>query len=205
MAGASRKPVIGLVGGIGSGKSRVAAELAALGGFVVDGDRLGHEALRQPEILSAVVQRFGPEILDDSGQVVRKKLASLVFGDERARRDLEALVFPWIGRRVREEFTKAEADAAAKFLVLDAAVMLEAGWNDVCERLIFVEAPRAVRLRRLAEQRGWTEDDVLARERVQLPLEEKRRRADAVLVNDGTVEAMASDLRRILHAWRVIS
>src|SRR3954466_9621810 len=100
--------VIGLIGGIGSGKSRVAAEFVRHGARVVSGDQAGHEALRQPEIRSRVVERWGPEVLDEKGEINRRRLGAMVFADPTELRALEALVFPWIERRLR-----VEIDAAA--------------------------------------------------------------------------------------------
>ena len=151
---APKKPVIGLIGGIGSGKSRVSELLARRGARVVSGDQAGHEALRQPEVKARVVERWGPDVLDAAGAIDRRRLAQRVFGDPAELRALEALVWPYIGRRLREQIASARADPGGRFILLDAAVLLEAGWNDVCDRIVYVHAPRAVRLRRLAEQRG---------------------------------------------------
>jgi dephospho-CoA kinase len=197
------KPVIGLIGGIGSGKSRVSELLAQRGARVLSGDRTGHEALRQPEVKAGVVERWGPGVLDGRGEVDRRGLAARVFADPAERRALEAIVWPWIGRRLREEVEAARADPAVKLILLDAAVLLEAGWDGVCDRLIYVDAPRDVRLRRLAEQRGWSAKEVAAREQAQLPLTEKARRADAVLDNSGTPEALARQVDDLLQRWGV--
>src|SRR4051812_21976746 len=98
-----RALVIALVGGIGSGKSAVAAELARRGAVVISGDAAGHEALRQPEVKAAVLRRWGEQVLDGSGAVDRKKLAAIVFADPTERKALEQVVHPWIGRRLKEE------------------------------------------------------------------------------------------------------
>src|SRR6266851_7951856 len=94
--------VVGLIGAIGSGKSAVAAAFARHGAEVVSGDVAGHEALRQPEIRKQVVQRWGRDVLDDKGEINRRKLAAIVFNEPAERRALEALVFPWIEQRLRE-------------------------------------------------------------------------------------------------------
>jgi|SRR5262245_25970284 len=194
------KTVIGLIGGIGSGKSSVAAEFAKRGARVLCGDEFGHEALRRPDIKEQVTQRWGPEILKD-GEVDRRKLAQVVFADPVERRALEALVFPWITRRLDEEVAAAKADPGVPFIVVDAAVMLEAGWNNVCDRIVYVDAPRELRLARLAQQRGWTEKEVTAREQAQLPANEKMKRADHVLDNSGTPEETARQIDYLLRLW----
>lgn len=193
------KPVIGLLGGIGSGKSTVAAAFARYGGRVIAADPLGHEALRQPAIVEQVVRRWGPDVLSPDGEVIRRKVAALVFADETERRALEAMVFPWIERRVREEIEKANVEPEVAFVLLDAAVMLEAGWNNVCDLLVYIDVPRALRLRRLAEQRGWTPKEVEARERAQMPLADKARRADFAIDNSGSPEDVARQVEQLLR------
>src|SRR5438309_989747 len=101
--GKHTKPVIGLVGGMGSGKSLVAAELARRGGHVISGDQLGHEALQQPLIRAQIKQHWGTEVFDEGENIDRRKLGARVFSDARERKALEALVFPFIERRITEE------------------------------------------------------------------------------------------------------
>lgn len=197
------KPVIGLIGGMGSGKSRVAAELKRYGGCIISGDQLGHEALRQPEIREQVVRLWGTEILTEGGAIDRRRLGGKVFADPVELRKLERLVFPWIERRVREEIARAGEDPEVRFVVMDAAVMLEAGWNNVCDWIVYVHAPRAVRLQRLADQRGWEEREVAVRERAQLSLTEKVSRADFVVDNSGSTDQMAQQVGSLLRQWQL--
>jgi dephospho-CoA kinase len=194
-----RKVVIGLIGGMGSGKSRVAAELLRLGARVISGDELGHEALQQPDTINQVVQRVGTEVLDDHGRIDRRVLGKIVFADAAQLQALEKLVFPYIQRRIREQIGQFESSLEGRWAVLDAAVMLEAGWDDACDVIVFVHAPRAVRRQRLAEQRGWTAEEVEARERAQFPLAEKISRADYVLDNSGTSEETVQQIDDLLR------
>lgn len=199
----AKKPVIGLIGGMGSGKSRVAAELERHGGCIISGDQLGHEALGRPEIRDQVVRLWGAEILAEDGAVNRRRLATKVFNHPAELRKLEGLVFPGIERRVREEIARAAADPQVSFVVMDAAVMLEAGWNNVCDWIVYVHAPRAVRLKRLAEQRGWEEKEVEARERAQMSLSEKVSRADFVVDNSASTEQLARQVADLLRRCRL--
>ena len=178
------KPLLGLAGGIGSGKSHVAQLLAGMGGHVINADLLGHEALRKPEIRNQVVARWGDAVLNDKGEVGRQ-LGRIVFADAAERRKLEGLVFPWIEQRIGEEIARADADPAIKFGVLDAAILIETGWGRWCDLIAFIEVPRTVRLARLKETRGWDEKEVEAREQAQLPVAEKAARADLVIHNHG--------------------
>lgn len=195
----SRKPIIGLIGGIGSGKSLIAVEFARHGGKVVSGDQAGHEALRQPEIRDAVVARFGPEIVGTDGEIERRKLGRIVFGDDSQRKALELLVFPYIEWRIREEIAAAQADPNVRFVVLDAAIMLEAGWNNVCDWIVYSDVPPEIRVQRLQQQRGWSEKEVTAREAAQMNLTDKKTRADFVIDNAGTPEQTAAQIARLVE------
>jgi dephospho-CoA kinase len=195
------KPVLGIVGGIGSGKSFVAERLVALGGHLIVADALGHEGLRQPDIKAAIRARWGDYVFRD-GEVDRRRLAKIVFADEAERHALEAIQFPYIGRRVAEEIAKARLDPSVRFVILDAAVLLEAGWRSRCDHVLFVDAPRPVRLERV-KSRGWTEADLAAREAHQMPLVEKRALCDEVLVNDGAIDTLLGRLGEISSKWHL--
>lgn len=199
-----RTPVIGLVGGIGAGKSTAAAAFAARGGRVIDADSLGHQALDDPEIRARIVARWGERttLIRPDGRFDRRALAHIVFPEPAELRALEAIVFPFITQRIEEELARLESEGAA-FIVLDAAVMLEAGWNRVCDHVVYVDAPRAIRVARLAARSGWSEADVAAREASQMPAEEKQRRADAVLMNDAGPEQLQTQVDRLLQLWQI--
>ncbi|MFN4258029.1 MAG: dephospho-CoA kinase [Gemmataceae bacterium] len=201
----SNKPIIGLIGGMGSGKSAVAAAFKRFGAKIISGDQLGHEALKQPEIKQQVIARWGTQLLDDKGEVQRSRLAAIVFDDPEQRRALESMVFPHIERRFQEEKAVAEANPDVRLIVLDAAIMLEAGWDQLCDRLVYVHAPRAERWRRLAEQRGWNAKEVEVREQAQLPLTEKARRAHGAIDNAGSIDALAAQVERLLRQWQLLA
>lgn len=183
---------------MGSGKSSVAAEFVKHGGKVIAADQLGHEALRQPEIRDAIVKHFGKDIVATDGSIDRKKLGAKVFADESERKAVERLVHPWITRRIEEEIAAANAQAGVAFIVLDAAIMLEAGWNNVCDWLVYIHVPREQRLQRLAGQRGWSEKEVAAREQAQMSLDEKQRRADFTVDNAGSPEQTARQVAELV-------
>lgn len=191
-------PVIGIVGGVASGKSVVANCFRELGGVVIDGDRLGHEALRIPAVIAALRERWGEGILNSAGEVDRRAVAKLVFAEPPAGplelTFLESIVHPHIGRMMRDEIDRAVADPTVTAVVVDAAVMIEAGWSDACDQLIFVDAPVELRRQR-AFQRGWTGAQFEERERAQLDVAAKRARADFVVPSDGTVEETCAHVR----------
>jgi dephospho-CoA kinase len=192
------KLVLGLLGGIGSGKSAVAAAFARHGARVIDADKLGHDALRDPAVRRRIAERWGAGLLDENGAVVRSRLAEIVFASDEERKALETIVHPWIGNRIREEIASAQADPAVRFILLDAAIMLEAGWHAMCESLIFVDSPREERLERIARQRGWTPEQVAMRERAQMPLTAKAARADHVVNNSGSLEHLEHQVDSLL-------
>jgi dephospho-CoA kinase len=199
-----RKTILGLIGGIGSGKSLVAAELAKRRGRIIAGDQLGHEALLQPDIQAKVIERWGKRIVDEQGNISRRQLGSIVFADAAERKQLETLLFPYIERRIDDEIAKAQADPAVALIVLDAAVMMEAGWECRCDKIVFVDAPEEVRLNRLARHRGLSAQEVKARETAQLPLSEKKRRADFVIDNSGTPEAAARQVDELVKKLGIL-
>lgn len=195
------KLVVGLIGGIGSGKSQVAAAFAARGARVISGDDLAHEALRQQAVKSRIAERWGPGVFEANGNVARKKLATVVFADPEERKVLEGIVHPWIRQRIRDEVNEARRDPVVRLVVLDAAIMLETGWNEICDRLVFIDAPNAERMRRVAGQRGWTADELAARERAQLPLTVKAARADHTLDNSGSLVHLGRQVDDLLKRW----
>lgn len=190
--------VIGLVGGVASGKSLVAQELQRLGAVHLDADRTGHEVLREPRIEAAARRRWGAGILDAEGHIDRCRLARIVFAPPPdgpvERKYLEQLTHPEIGRRLEHQARQRAASGAAA-AVLDAPLLLEAGWDKFCDTLVFIDAPRDVRLAR-GLARGWTETEFSAREGAQEPLDLKRKRADVVIDNSSSPEQTRSNIER---------
>lgn len=190
-------PIIGLAGGIGAGKSAVAAILRDLGCFVSDSDDAARAALRDPAIRDELVSWWGDAIVDQDGEIDRSQVAKIVFSDPDARRRLERLTHPWIERRRLEQFAAAPPETRA--LVIDAPLLFEAGLDESCDAVIFVDADRDSRLARVKRERGWDEAELRAREESQMPLDEKRGRADYVVANDGTLSELVEQVQRILN------
>lgn len=193
--------IVGLIGGIGSGKSLVAERLRAKGAFVIDADRTGHEVLKQPEVLAQVVAAFGKSVVGEDGQIDRRRLAGVVFQSEGSRQRLEQIVHPVMLERFHEEIARGLADDATPLIVLDAAILLEVGWDKVCDQVVFVDAPREARLERLQSDRGWTPQELARREAAQWPVETKRSRADVVIDNSASREECLAQVDRWFEEW----
>ncbi|MGQ9650454.1 MAG: dephospho-CoA kinase [Phycisphaerae bacterium] len=185
------KPIIGLTGGIGSGKSTVARLLGDLGAGVIDADRLCHEDLDSPEVLRQMRQWWGDDVVGPDGRADRSAIRRIVGADEGQRRRLEDLVHPRVDRRRRELAEQYQMDPSVRAIVLDAPLLLEVGLDRECDCLIFVDADGAARLDRVGK-RGWSLQDLERFERSQLPLDIKRERADYRVVNNSDI----ADLRR---------
>jgi dephospho-CoA kinase len=192
----SSPPVIGLAGGIGSGKSTVAKTLADLGCIVSDSDAAARAALDDLDVRARIVEHFGERVLDAQGRIDRSALASIVFRDAAERSVLESITHPWIEQRRLDIFRTAPPGTPA--LVIDAPLLFEAGLDSTCDAVIFVDAPREVRLARVRSTRGWDENELARREESQMALDEKRQRADYVLSNSGSLEHLGEQTRRIL-------
>lgn len=189
---------IGILGGIGSGKSLVARQMAELGAGLLDADRAGHEVLQEQTVHDVLRQRWGDDVFGPDGRINRDRVAEIVFAPPpeggRERRFLENLLHPRIAERLAGE-QKEFAAREYRAVVLDAPLLLEAEWDRLCSRLVFVDAPRELRLARVAA-RGWTEEDVARREAAQLPLEVKRARADVAIDNSGTPQHTRAQVER---------
>jgi len=201
--------VVGLTGGIGSGKSTVARQLAALGAVVIDADAIVHElqAPGQP-LLAEIAAAFGADVLDAGGRLDRPKLAERVFGDPALRARLNALVHPRVGAEMARRL-QAARDAGAPVVVLDVPLLLEgarAGGGGTAARVgmdavVVVWVPEPVQVERTVARDGCTREQALARIRAQMPLDEKRALADHVIDNAGTPEETARQVRALWDAW----
>jgi dephospho-CoA kinase len=188
--------VLGIVGGVASGKSFIAAGLQERGAIVLNADQVGHEVLRDPAVVAAFRQRWGESVLDTQGQIIRSQVAAQVFGDTPAaaaeRAFLDSITHPRIRARLQAKLA-AEIELQTPLVVLDAALLFETGWDALCQGVLFVDTPRDVRLAR-AIARGWTALDFTAREHSQWSIEEKRRRSRWIILNDSTPAAAQSRL-----------
>ena len=185
--------IIGLVGGVASGKSLAANMLVELGAVHLDADRTGHAVLAEDaDVRQALIDRWGNAVLDADGRVDRRAVAQRVFAKSDAgtadRKFLEDLLHPRIRQRLNTERDDAVATGKPA-IVLDAPLLLEADWGSLCDIVLMIDSPRKLRLQRAAT-RGWTEADFDRREASQWPPDEKRRHADVVIPNCDTADEL---------------
>jgi dephospho-CoA kinase len=190
--------LVGLTGGIGSGKSTVSAMLAARGAVVIDADLLAREVVEPGRpAYEKVVERFGPDVVAADGTLDRPKLAAVVFADTAALKDLEAITHPEIGKLMAERMAaEAQTDHV---VILDVPLLVESGRTETGGTIV-VDCPPDVAVERLVEQRGIPEDDARRRMAHQVSREERLAKADFVVVNAGTREQLEREVDR-LWTW----
>ena len=194
----ARKAVIGLAGGIGSGKSTVAAEFAKLGCVVLDSDLDSHAVLDQPEVVATIRGWWGEDVLDAAGRPDRKKIGRRVFGQPAELKRLTDLIHPRVHELRQRTIAERSPDPSVLAFVLDAPLLFEAGVDAECDAIVFIDAPLAQRVGRVAASRGWSADELARRERNQMDLAEKRRRCGFVIRNDGDVTELSRQVRDVL-------
>ena len=183
---------VGLTGGIGAGKSTAAEMLRNLGACVVNADRLGHETYsRDGTARPLVLERFGNGILSDDGEIDRASLARIVFGDKKERLALEGIVWPEIRKLISIRLAEAEA-SGAEVAVVEAAILLEAGWEDLFDQVWTVEAPSDVVRTRLMARQSMSASEADARLAAQLTPADRTARSSLVIENTGTVDELRS-------------
>ncbi|MFI5370760.1 MAG: dephospho-CoA kinase [Candidatus Eisenbacteria bacterium] len=195
--------VLGVVGRAGSGKSTVAAALAADGARVIEADRIGHLVTdHDPEVRAALVSEYGPGVYRDDGALDRAQVAALVFRDRAARDRLDRLTHPRIRRRIIEEIRRLADDGFRGVVVVDAALMLEWGLERECHAVLAVVAPEETQIARLTHARGWNGEEARRRLAVQRPNEGFAAAADVTLENLGTPDELARAARAAVAALR---
>jgi len=194
------KPIIGLAGGIGSGKTAVARMLEPLGGRVIDFDRLAHAELSEPDVLETLLLWWGASVVSPGGDVDRGAIADIVFNDPAQLQRLEDLLYPRLMKRSEVLLADADAEPGVKAMVLDAPKLFEAGLDRLCDSVIFVDTLMSDRLRRVEQNRGWSELELIRRENRQTPLDQKRANADYVIVNHAGLDELREQVVRVFSS-----
>lgn len=188
--------IIGLTGQIGSGKSSAARILARLGAVVISADQIGRDVVDRSDVLRRKLLRaFGPSIVDSHGKIRRKRLAELAFVDRTSRDKLNSLVHPYLLAELRKQMRRA--GRGENVVVIDAALLLYWNMDREVDSVVVIHASRKTRLARL-RARGIDRKDALARERALLPYAEYRRRANHIILNNGTRADLSRKVRSLL-------
>ncbi len=190
--------MIALVGGVAAGKSTAAREFAALGCEPIDADAIGYELLADPDVRQRLRRYWGGRIFRPDGSVDRKALGEIVFADPTEMEKLNRVMQPRIRRSIEAKIAEAQKKTDVAAIVLDAAILFEAGWDDLCTHVLFVNAPEAVRIQRAAE-RGWNEQAWRAREKSQISLDRKAAECYGQLDNSSSVSYLREQVRRVFH------
>ena len=193
-------PIIGVTGGIGSGKSLVANILKENGCVVADADENTKVVLHRKEVQQQLVEWWGAKVLDDNGNVDRAFVASIVFNEENELNKLESLIHPLVRKLQEETFNNAPKDAIG--LVIDAPLLMESGLDTLCDVIIFVDSPFETRLKRVVEHRSWNEEQLRKRGASQIGLDTKRSSADHIIINDGDIAHIEQQTRSVLSLIR---
>jgi dephospho-CoA kinase len=194
--------IVGLTGGIASGKSTLAAALRELGAAVIDADALARDAVRRGSpALARIANEFGPGVLGPDGELDRKAMGARVFADPAARERLEAIVHPAVRAGVAAETARLAADGHALALY-DVPLLFERGLDREVDGVVVVYAPPEVQLARLQARDGMTVAEARARLEAQMPIDEKARRADVVVDNSGDLASLRARAAPLLAALR---
>jgi dephospho-CoA kinase len=190
--------VIGLTGGIGSGKSTVADILEALGAEIIRADSVGHEVYRpRTQGWQRVTEAFGRDIVTPDGSIDRQKLGAVVFGDAHARARLNAIVHPLIAAEIRRRIEAHRAAGSLEPIVVEAAVLIEAGWLSLVDEVWLVVADRDAVIDRLGKQRRLAPEEARARIAAQLSNAERQRYAHVLIRNTGSLEELSEKVRTL--------
>ena len=196
MGNSGKKPVIGILGGIGSGKSTVAAEFAKLGCKVIDADEIAHELLDEPTVKEKIIGIFCQPILDTAGKIDRKKLAKVVFADADKLSSLNGIIHPLVLQRAEELIEQYNRQNQVKAIVLDMPLLVEVGWDKRCDKLIFVDCRQKLRLDR-AKKMGFDKNQVKIRENFQISLDNRANLADNTIENNSDFLALVRQVADI--------
>ncbi|MCY8093773.1 dephospho-CoA kinase [Bacillus haynesii] len=193
--------VIGLTGGIASGKSTVAQMFQQCGITVVDADVIAKEAVEQGmPAYQKIVETFGQGVLLETGDIDRRKLGEIVFANEEKRLQLNAIVHPEVRKMMIKQRDEA-IRAGERFVVLDIPLLYESGLEHLTEKVIVVWVPKELQLERLMKRNRFNEDEALNRIHAQHSLDEKKKRADAVIDNSGSLKDTEAQLHQLLDTW----
>jgi dephospho-CoA kinase len=186
----SRKSLIGIMGGLCAGKSTVAEQFAGMGCKVIDADGIVHKLLDKPDVREKIAASFGEAVLDSAGKINHKKLADVVFTDARKLSLLNEIIHPPVLACAEELITKYNNQADVKAIVLDMPLLVEIGWAQRCDKLVFVECEQQLRAKRAEKRGNFNENQLKIRENFQISLDKKAEIADYIISNNSDISVL---------------
>lgn len=195
-----KKTLIGILGGMYSGKSTVADEFAKLGCAVIDADSISHQLLEERDVFKKIVHVFGKEILDHKGKIDRATLADRVFGDPVKLATLTRILHPLVMARIEELITQYNSSSSVKAIALDIPLLIEVGWEKRCDHIIFVDCAPNIRIERAKNKGVFEADQLKIRENLQISLDKKKRIADNIVNNNSDLSGLSKQIANIFSA-----
>jgi dephospho-CoA kinase len=195
------RPIIGVVGGIGSGKSFIADLFGEFGCMVIHSDKLVEDAYNHPDVRQKLDEWWGKLVFEPDGQVNRRAIGQRIFADDEARSQLEGLIHPIVDQRRRAMMNAAQTDDRVTGFVWDSPLLMETGLDGQCDALVFVDSPPTLRRLRVAG-RGWDEAEMESREKLQLPLDKKREISEYVIDNTADADYARGQVKEVLTRIR---
>ena len=181
-----RIKVIGITGGIASGKSTIAGMLESLGAVLIDADKICHELINTKEIALEITKRWGNHLQDNLGKIKRDALAEIVFSEEKEISALNSIIHPKAIKQIKSEIAKFDSDVATEAIVLDAALLVESNLVDICDIVLFVDSDENICKKRVQNTRKWPLDEIAKREKFQGLLPQKREISDVIINNNNS-------------------
>jgi len=197
----SEKPIIGVTGAIGSGKSLVASILEELGCALIDADKLAHEILELPETKNFLSEHFGSNIIRPDNTLDRKKIADIIFKDIEKKKLLESYIHPRVIEKQNRLIQQYRSENRYKAIVIDVPLLIESSLKHLCDLVIFVDSDFRIRSNRVKKSRGWTEEEISRREKFLYPNYLKRSIADVIVYNNSTVDECKRQVEKIFSRF----
>ncbi len=195
------KPIIGITGGIGSGKSLVASFFSELGCAVIKADELAHEILEESETKQFLLKYLGNNIIKPNNTLDRKKIADIIFEDIEKKKLVESYIHPRVIERQNHLIQQYQSEDRYKAIVLDVPLLIESSLKHICNLVIFIESDFKLRCQRVRKSRGWTEEEISRREKFLFPNYLKRSIADVILYNNSTIDNCKRQVEKIFSRF----
>ncbi len=192
-----RKPIIGIIGGIGAGKSSVAQAFAELGCSTIDADKIAHDLLDTPDLQKKIILLWGQDLLTPTGQINRSKLGKLVFNDPAKLDQLNQIVHPPVLLEIERLITQYQQKPEIPAIILDMPLLVEVGWAVHCDHLIFVDCDPSLRLQRIHKDGRFSLEQWEKRENYQISLDTKQQLADTTVSNNSGFSALVKQVAKI--------